>query len=86
MTGWGAPERLDRPDAVTGATQNSRIHNSENDHPRGCEACGQPFPDDRLDLSRFRGWSPKRFCSEACRKRAESARARKRRKENDLGN
>ena len=79
-------ESLKGPSPVTGATQNSRIHDWINDPPRGCEACGQPFTNDRPDLSRFRGWSPKRFCSEDCRKRAESARARKRRRENDLGN
>jgi hypothetical protein len=52
------------------------------DPPR-CEQCRAPFTSDRMDLSQYPRWSPKRFCSETCRKRAESARARRRKLEPD---
>lgn len=48
-----------------------------------CEACGQPFTStrNRHVLAQYRKFPAKRFCSEGCRKRAESARARQRRRE-----
>jgi hypothetical protein len=44
------------------------------DRSAACEHCGAPFE----DHTNGRGWSPKRFCSERCRKAAEHRRARTR--------
>jgi hypothetical protein len=61
---------------------NFRVGELKFDPPR-CEQCRAPFTSDRQDLSQYPRWSPKRFCSETCRKRAESARARRRKLEPD---
>ncbi len=43
-----------------------------------CEACGAAFTSDRMNLRQYPRWSPKRFCSESCRKREEARRYRAR--------
>lgn len=75
----------------TAASPNFRIPNSEFDHPRvsdpqpqptesgTCEQCGAPFVSTCNAWSlRYTKFPRKRFCSDQCRKRAESARARQR--------
>jgi hypothetical protein len=57
----------------TDATLKTRICNSELEPP-SCERCGASF--DRLHP--HPRMSPKRFCSERCRKAAENARAKQR--------
>jgi hypothetical protein len=77
MTG-GRPEELWKGRSEgTDATQNTRIHNSEHEPPIGCERCGAAF--DRLHP--HPRMSPKRFCSERCRKAAENQRAKHRKQD-----
>jgi hypothetical protein len=77
---WGAAFETSVVSA-TGPTQiqNSCIHNSEHEPPTAaaCEQCGGPF-DRRHPHPRM---SPKRFCSERCRRAAENVRAQLRRKQ-----
>ena len=51
-----------------------RASTVETSTPHACEHCGQPY-----DPNPRKGVPPKRFCSEPCRKAAESKRRRDRR-------
>lgn len=79
----GAPPKSIRHLLDTGAGNKSRIDNSDHDPPelrRACETCGAPFEDHRSPLAlHYRQVPAKRFCSEACRKKAERQRAALRR-------
>jgi hypothetical protein len=69
----GRSESLQPAQAGTDATLKTRICNSELEPP-SCERCGGSF--DRLHP--HPRMSPKRFCSDRCRKAAENARANER--------
>lgn len=88
----GASADLGRASPGTAAVRNSRKSTLKFDPPRasgpGCEACGQsfaPHPADQWWREKYPQCPPKRFCSERCRKRAESQRARQRKQENRNG-
>jgi hypothetical protein len=81
IAGWGRAPKTPRPALRrTDAAVKTRIHNSEHEPPT-CERCYVAF--DRLHP--HPRMSPKRFCSERCRKAAENARA-KTRKQHGLAN
>jgi len=75
----GGAQKFGPPCRKPSAVENSPICSSADDPPR-CRRCNKSFEDQRKHArAHTRSMPSKRFCSEHCRKAAESQRRRDRR-------